>query len=145
MAPFIRLAATEGEADATQLSVQASETTIATEHNISALADDSEHSSQPSDTSEASQTSRGSHWQPWQDRLLVAEAHHVRPWEKLRDADSILAWEDVASGICQASLETPFQVELVRSGEACKARLQRLIQAHKVRRKLTVSPIRLTK
>jgi len=73
----------------------------------------------------------GTHWQPWQDRLLAAEVYNSRPFEVSGSRESAAAWDDVAARIRDASRKSEWGVDLIRTGEACKARMQRLLKAHK--------------
>lgn len=83
-------------------------------------------------SNKALETAPGARWLAWQDRYLVAEVYRIRPWEKSTCREILKAWDEVAKGMREASLRSSYGIELVRSGEAYRARLQRLLQFHKM-------------
>ncbi|KAF5367532.1 hypothetical protein D9758_003603 [Tetrapyrgos nigripes] len=72
---------------------------------------------------------QSSNWLPWQDRALIQQVNKVRPFEA--KGKSGQKWEEVSHDLLQSQSEdgtkkTPIQ----RSGESCKRRFNRLIEAH---------------
>ncbi|KAF5346677.1 hypothetical protein D9758_013231 [Tetrapyrgos nigripes] len=74
---------------------------------------------------------QSSNWLPWQDRALIQQVNKVRPFEA--KGKSGQKWEEVSHDLLQSQSEdgtkkTPIQ----RSGELCKRRFNRLIEAHQL-------------
>ncbi|KAJ7873061.1 hypothetical protein B0H14DRAFT_3438498 [Mycena olivaceomarginata] len=67
-------------------------------------------------------------WQAWQDRLLIAQTDRDRPFSAPRRERS-KAWDAMANNLAIAAAQQGS--ELVRSGEACKARVSYLRKKYK--------------
>ena len=68
---------------------------------------------------------------PWQDRFLAQEVYKHRPFEAGRGKERE-AWDFMAEELRKDSSKQGPKSVISRNGEACRARMTRLIEAHKV-------------
>ena len=73
----------------------------------------------------------GPRWLPWQDRFLAQEVYKHRPFEAGRGKERE-AWEILAEELKKDSTNQGPKSVICRNGEACRARMTRLIEAHRV-------------
>ena len=76
-------------------------------------------------------TTRGPRWLPWQDRYLAQEVYRHRPFAAGRGKDGD-AWNKLAQELKQDSEKQGPKSVIARTGEACKARMKRILDAHRV-------------
>ena len=71
-------------------------------------------------------------WLPWQDRYLAQEVLKHRPFAAGRGNEGS-AWVTLAEELRKDSGRQGLQSVIDRTGEACRARMKLLLQAHQVR------------
>lgn len=74
----------------------------------------------------------GPRWLPWQDRFLAQETYKHRPFEAGRGKEGD-AWGCLAEELKNDSRKQGAKSMIDRTGEACRARMYRLLAAHRVR------------
>ena len=76
-------------------------------------------------------TTGGPRWLPWQDRFLAQEVYRHRPFTAGRGKDGE-AWAQLAEELKKDSERQGPKSVIARTGEACKARMKRILDAHRV-------------
>jgi hypothetical protein len=77
-----------------------------------------------------SKNARSQPWRPWQDRALIQNANKLRPFDAARGDATRNAWDNFSVDLLKDSALNGTPIN--RTGEACRARFQKLIKAHKV-------------
>ena len=88
-------------------------------------------SPEKADSAQIHQRLTGPRWLPWQDRFLAQEVYKHRPFEAGRGKERE-AWDFMAEELRKDSSKQGPKSVISRNGEACRARMTRLIEAHKV-------------
>ena len=88
-------------------------------------------SPEKADSAQIHQRLTGPRWLPWQDRFLAQEVYKHRPFEAGRGKERE-AWEILAEELKKDSTNQGPKSVICRNGEACRARMTRLIEAHRV-------------
>ena len=76
-------------------------------------------------------TLTGLRWLPWQDRFLAQEVYTHRPFESEKGKERE-AWDVLAEELKKDSAKQGPKSVISRNGEACRVRMARLVEAHRV-------------
>ena len=76
---------------------------------------------------------RGARWLPWHDRFVVREIIASKPFQAGKGKDQEEAWAKAASAIKAESRRQNTASVIDRSGDAVRAHIKKLLNAHRVR------------
>jgi hypothetical protein len=110
------------------------------QHQDSAL-----QSQQPISDLRQSQNAKGAPWKPWQDRFLASEVDKLRPFLQPAGPLRKAAWNELAKVLLEDSKALGPESMIDRTGEACRSRFARLLDAQKVRQHLVFMRALLTR
>jgi hypothetical protein len=82
--------------------------------------------------SQQARNAHSSHWQPWQDRLLITQIDADRPFLAPR-RERRGRWDQLSRSLALAAVRSGPRSLLERTGEACRARFNILKKKYKVR------------